>query len=390
MSRSRLTSASSVAIGAVMAAFGIAVANATTVVHLNTTTELSKTLPDAANLGNENLWVVAADLPKINGFTLKSEGMCKDDICIPVRQDKDSALYRSRQGNKWLNLAQFARNLQQPYVHDAETDTWSFGEIPVTRDRFLQSAEAPDFALKDRTGKTVKLSDFRGKKVMLVTWASWCGCRLDVAAWQPIYEELRGENFELISVAQDTAGEAAAGPIFDAAKVTYTSIVDTQHLISSLYNFVNVPSAAWIDEQGKIVRINEGTYAKQHKLASRTIGTDDYTPALRDWVAKGANSQYVWSKDQVASKIRGKSTDEVKAEALFQLGAYFHQQQNQPKAEQYWKQAQALFPDSWNIHRQEWAIDEPQNAGGNWMQKVRGLKKPYYADLELTLPSQVQ
>jgi hypothetical protein len=164
----------------------------------------------------------------------------------------------------------------------------------------------------------------------------------------------------------------------------------TKHLISSLYNFVNVPSAAWIDEQGRIVRINEGTYAKQHKLAGRTIGTDDYTSALRDWVQQGASSQYVWSKDQVASKIRNKSNEEVKAEALFQLGAYFHQQQNRPRALQYWKQAQALFPDSWNMHRQEWAIDEPQNAGSNWMQKVRGLKKPYYADLELQQSPQVQ
>lgn len=388
MSRSRLISAAGVAIGAVFAALGIAAANATTVVHIDTITQLSSSSPDPAH--PDDLWVVAADLPKINGFKLKSEGMCKDDICIPVRQDRNSSLYKAQQGKKWLNLAQFARNLQQSYVHDADTDTWSFGEIPVTRDRFLQGAEAPDFALKDRNGKTVKLADFRGKKVMLVTWASWCGCRLDVAAWQPIYEELKAKNFELISVAEDTAGEAAAGAIFDAGKVTYTSIIDTKHLISSLYNFVNVPSAAWIDEQGKIVRINEGTYAKAHKLGARTIGTDGYTPALRDWVEKGAASQYVWSKQQVAGKIRSKSTAETKAEALFQLGTYFHQQQNKPKAEQYWKQAQALFPDSWNMHRQEWAIDEPQNAGSNWSQKVRALTKPYYADLELSEASKLQ
>ncbi len=376
------------AVGAAIAMLGMVAANATTVVNISTVTELSRTLPQDGNSGN--LWVVAEDLPKINGFKLKSEGMCKDEICIPVRQDKNSDLYRAEQGKKWLSLTQFARNLQQPYVHDAETDTWSFGEIPLTRDRFLQSAEAPDFELKDRTGKTVKLSDFRGKKVMLVTWASWCGCRLDVAAWQPIYEELKAKNFELISVAEDTAGEAAAGPVFDAAKVTYTSIIDTKHQISSLYNFVNVPSAAWIDEQGRIVRINEGTYAKSHKLGPRTIGTDEYTPALRDWVAKGADSEYVWSKEQVAGKIRGKSSDEAKAEAMFQLGAYFHQQQNKVKAEQYWTQAQALFPDSWNIHRQEWAIDEPQNAGTNWAEKMRGLKKPYYADLELKQAQQAQ
>ena len=68
----------------------------------------------------------------------------------------------------------------------------------------------------------------------------------------------------IISAAQDTGGEAVAGPIFDAAKASYVQIVDVNHRISSLFNFVNVPSAAWIDESGRIVRIDEGTYAKSY------------------------------------------------------------------------------------------------------------------------------
>jgi peroxiredoxin len=246
---------------------------------------------------------------------------------------------------------------------------------------------APDFEMKDRAGKLVRLSDFRGKKVMLVTWASWCGCRLDVAAWQPIYADLKDQNFELISVAEDTAGEAAAGPILDAAKPTYTTLIDTKHRISALYDFVNVPSAAWIDETGRIVRINEGTYAKTHKLGSMTIGTDDYTPALRDWVAKGGQSQYVWTAQQVTQKIRGRSTEEAKAEALFALGTYFYEQKNATKAAAYWAEARSLFPDSWNIHRQDWSITDRQNANRNFSEKRQALEKPYYRDLELKSPN---
>ena len=59
--------------------------------------------------------------------------------------------------------------------------------------------------------------------------------------WQSIYEELKSENFEIISVAQDTGGEEAAGYIFDDANVSYTAIIDVNHQISSLYNLVNVP-----------------------------------------------------------------------------------------------------------------------------------------------------
>jgi hypothetical protein len=69
-------------------------------------------------------------------------------------------------------------------------------------------------------------------------------------------------------------------------------------VVSSAFNFVNVPSAAWIDEQGCIVRIDEGTYSKVHELGvgDQTIsfGTDVYEPALKDWVVNGAQTN-MWN-----------------------------------------------------------------------------------------------
>jgi hypothetical protein len=58
-------------------------------------------------------------------------------------------------------------------VADPEQRVWSFAPVPATRPSFVDQAYAPDFALPDRQGKMVRLSDFRGKKVLLVTWASW-------------------------------------------------------------------------------------------------------------------------------------------------------------------------------------------------------------------------
>ncbi len=58
-------------------------------------------------------------------------------------------------------------------AYDSEHRTWSFGQVPSTRSAFLDSAIAPDFALPDREGNLVHLSDFRGKKVLLLAWASW-------------------------------------------------------------------------------------------------------------------------------------------------------------------------------------------------------------------------
>jgi len=139
-----------------------------TALYLDRVVELEHVLADPTDL-----WVVPEDLTRINDFVLKPEGACLDDLCVPVRQDEDSALFVRREDRGWINVTELANRLRQPWVSDAVGRVWSFGLIPVTRSSFLESAVAPDFALPDRQGNLVRLSDFRGKKVMLLSWASW-------------------------------------------------------------------------------------------------------------------------------------------------------------------------------------------------------------------------
>ena len=140
----------------------------TTVLYQNRVVELERTLPDP-----NDLWVLPQDLPRINDFELKPEGACLAELCVPVRQDRDSEIFVTRARQGWFNVTELARRLQQAFVVDHEHSVWSFGNIPVTRNAFLDSAMAPDFALPNREGKLVRLSDFKGKKVLIVTWASW-------------------------------------------------------------------------------------------------------------------------------------------------------------------------------------------------------------------------
>ena len=139
-----------------------------TVLYKDRIVDVARTLNDA-----NDLWVVPEDLPRINDFVLKPEGACLDELCIPVRQDRESEMFVKRAGQGWFNVTGLARRLQQEFVVDREHGVWSFGGIPVARNAFMQSAAAPDFSLPDRDGKMVRLSDFRGKKVLIVTWASW-------------------------------------------------------------------------------------------------------------------------------------------------------------------------------------------------------------------------
>ncbi|MXZ97442.1 MAG: redoxin domain-containing protein, partial [Acidimicrobiaceae bacterium] len=71
----------------------------------------------------------------------------------------------------WFNYSDFADMLGQKYVRDG--DVWSLGSVPAVRQMGLESAIAPDFEVTQCDGDTLRLSDLRGRKVVLFTWASW-------------------------------------------------------------------------------------------------------------------------------------------------------------------------------------------------------------------------
>ena len=73
----------------------------------------------------------------------------------------------------WFNVSEFARLIHQPGAYDEAQSVWYFGLRPDERDGFISSLEAPDFTLPDSGLRMRSLSEFRGKKVLLVTWASW-------------------------------------------------------------------------------------------------------------------------------------------------------------------------------------------------------------------------
>jgi len=141
------------------------------VIFDNTATEIA-TAP-AALANGEDLWVTLADLTKATKFVLKPQGVCRDELCFPIPKARKSA-FLSLQGKiTWFNLSEFARLTKQPAAYDAENSVWFFGPRPEEQNTFVSSLMAPNFRLPDATGKMRSLREFRGKKVLLLTWASW-------------------------------------------------------------------------------------------------------------------------------------------------------------------------------------------------------------------------
>ena len=124
-------------------------------------TETSATVVEST----DGLWLKAADVERATGWTLKPEGMCRDDACVPLRP--------GMQGDGRVDLAAFWRLLDAPVLSDDRQDVWVLGTAADERNSRLAGLAAPDFTLPDLAGRTHSLSELRGKKVFLSTWASW-------------------------------------------------------------------------------------------------------------------------------------------------------------------------------------------------------------------------
>ncbi len=125
---------------------------------------------ESATAAGDALSLSLADLHAATGWESKAEGLCRGDVCVPVPPARRDAMF-SAEGR--FDLAEFARYLGQPVVHDDAASVWLFGTAAESRREGLRSLEAPDFALPDLEGVQHSLSDYRGKKVLLLSWASW-------------------------------------------------------------------------------------------------------------------------------------------------------------------------------------------------------------------------
>ena len=158
-------------------------------------------------------------------------------------------------------------------------------------------------------------------------------------------------------------GEAVTAEWHDQTRLTYTTLIDTTHRVTSLFNLTNVPSGILVDEEGRVRRIDDGAYSGMSQIGGGAIGAHDYSPVVRDWVTRGEDSPNLWSRDEMVERIRRRTPDEALART-------------------YWERAQALSPDSWNFHRQDWNLTEGL-AGPKLREKMGALDGTFYEPLEL-------
>ena len=231
--------------------------------------------------------------------------------------------------------------------------------------------------------------------------------------WQDVRNELHPQGLEIVTVALDVEGADVAREFIEAANPEHPSLIDRAHAVDRLFGIVNVPNSVWVDESGMIVRPAEPAHPPRSPIMEqlRSMDTsalppdladvlemaknirhepDTYMNALRDWVARGADSPYALSPDEVITRSHPRPMTVAEAAAHFELGQHLHRAGQIEAAQPHFRAAHRLQPDNWTYKRQAWNFLSPVVQGpsdvydSSWAEDVRKIgAENYYPALEM-------
>jgi peroxiredoxin len=114
---------------------------------------------------------------------------------------------------------------------------------------------APDFTFPGLDGKMIRLSDYKGKVVLVNIWATWCPpCVAEMPSMEKLYQKFKGENFEILAVSIDEPGLKAVAPFMKKSGLTFPALIDSEGAIKTVYGITGIPESFIIDKQGILIK----------------------------------------------------------------------------------------------------------------------------------------
>ena len=133
---------------------------------------------------------------------------------------------------------------------------------------------APDFILQTLDGKNLKLSDLRGKAVMLNFWATYCGpCKIEMPWFVELQEEYGPQGFQIVGVANDDASTEDIAKFAKEMGVNYPILLGKESVGQSYGGVSVLPISFFLDRDGKLI-------AREFGLQSRSVFVDHIKKAL--------------------------------------------------------------------------------------------------------------
>jgi peroxiredoxin len=126
---------------------------------------------------------------------------------------------------------------------------------------------APDFTLKDENGASVRLSDYKGKVVLLNFWATWCGpCQIEIPWFEQFEQQYKSQGFAVLGVSMDDEGWPAVKPFIAAHKVNYRILLGNDS-VGELYGGLDaLPTSFLVDREGRLAYTHVGLAGKNEYL----------------------------------------------------------------------------------------------------------------------------
>lgn len=296
--------------------------------------------PDGAEhaLDHRDLLVPSEALAAATGWELKPEGLCRGETCVPLFGRKVATADPA-----WIDLEAWAEALGLLVVHDSAAGAVALVRTAATH-AAAQDGRAPSLTLADVDGNPVSFEDFSGHKRVLVTWASWCGCRHELAGWERLQQELAADGLRIFSVALDADPEDSR-PWIEAGAPSYPVAVDPAHITAERYGITNVPSVVWVDEQDRVVKPPTIAPGDDQFAEFTLIDSARHHDALRAWVRDGTLPK---SADVPAEQ---RTDDGQRALARRRLAAYAVRSGRPDLAREHLARAQELAPWDWTVRR---------------------------------------
>ncbi|MBM4258217.1 MAG: TlpA family protein disulfide reductase [Deltaproteobacteria bacterium] len=142
---------------------------------------------------------------------------------------------------------------------------------------------APEFVLPDPQGQVVRLSQLKGKVVMLNVWTTWCPpCRKEMPTMETLHRRFKGTDFVMLAASQDVDGNSTVLPYMQENGFTFPVVLDVNGEIGRKYGVTGYPETFIIDRQGRIVHhhvgFNDWSLPKVEASLRRLMDLGDWMP----------------------------------------------------------------------------------------------------------------